>query len=120
MSKNQKDLDNATLAQHISLLDSAVKEYAIADSFKEITGLVQTLKLAEGMIALRDLLTFDVVNKLLVPLKGSKLGFLTDRDSGKNWKGEAVPPYAWETIRDVAIEAFMRGFQPINNEFNII
>lgn len=104
----------------IRRLDEAIKEYAIADTFKEAGSLSATLKLAEGMAVMRELLSADVVTKLLMPLRGSTLGFLTDRDSGKNSKGEPVEKYGWETVRDVTIEAFMRGFQPVGNEFNII
>src|SRR5690349_9721900 len=45
-----------------------------------------------------------------MPLQNSKLGFLTDKKEG----------YPWEVVRDVLCEAFLRGFHPVNNEFNII
>jgi hypothetical protein len=47
-----------------------------------------------------------------MPLQGSKLGFVTDKDAGGG--------YPAEVVREVIIEALLRGFRPVGNEFNII
>jgi hypothetical protein len=63
------------------------------------------------MNTLRDAMTEDVV-KPLMSLQGSGLGFRTDQDS----KGG----YDWQTVRDCTIEAWLRGFYHVGNEFNVI
>jgi hypothetical protein len=55
---------------------------------------------------------------VLKQLQGSKLGFLTDRDPGKDWKGEG--PYPEQVIVECAIEAVVCGARWTGNEFNIL
>lgn len=73
---------------------------------------LQTLVLAKGMHDLRQAMTKEVVDKLFMPLQGTKLGFRTDKDKDGG--------YPWEIVRDCVIEAMLRGFRPIGNELNII
>lgn len=75
----------------------------------------QALRLSEGMAAMRAALTDDVVERLFMPLMGSPLGFQTDRDNS-----DKFPPYTIGVVRDCVIEAMIRGFRPVGNEFNII
>lgn len=79
--------------------------------------LVQALQLADGIQRMREVLSLGVVEKYFMPLQGSPLGFVTDRDTPKDGQS---PGYPATVVRDVAIEAFMRGFRPIGNEMNII
>jgi hypothetical protein len=79
--------------------------------------LVQALQLADGIQRMREVLSLAVVEKYFMPLQGSPLGFVTDRDNPKDGQS---PGYPVAIVRDVAIEAFMRGFRPIGNEVNII
>jgi hypothetical protein len=72
----------------------------------------QTIVLAKGIYDLRKLMTEEIVNKIFMPLQGTKLGFRTDQD--------AKDGYAWQVVRDVVVEAVLRGFRPVGNEFNII
>jgi hypothetical protein len=55
---------------------------------------------------------------VLKMLQGSKLGFLTDRDPGKDYKNQG--PYPEAVVVDCAIEAIMRGANWTGNEFNIL
>jgi len=79
--------------------------------------LVQALQLADGIQRMREVLSLAVVEKYFMPLQGSPLGFVTDRDNPKDGQS---PGYPAAVVRDVSIEAFMRGFQTIGNEMNII
>lgn len=72
---------------------------------------------------LRGLLTQDVVKKYFIPLMGTRVGFLTDRDKPKKGRdGSLVPqePYPWYVVRDCIIDAATLGLAPIKNQFNII
>lgn len=82
-----------------------------------------TFTLASAMGQLRDLLTPDVM-KPVMDLMNSPLGFLTDRSGKPGWKnGSQTPPkplYTENEVRDVLIEATLRGFAMVGNETNII
>ncbi len=77
---------------------------------------IQAVNMARGIRALRELLTDKFVEETFMPLQGTPLGFLTDRDNAKDGPRQ----YTVAVVRDVLIEAFLRGFQPVGNEFNII
>ena len=72
-------------------------------------GIRQELMIAEAMEEMRQLLTEDIL-KSVMALQNSPVGFLTDKDSG----------YPQAVVRDVLIEATIRGFRMVNNEINII
>lgn len=67
--------------------------------------------LAEGMDVLRKALTPQMMGSIMA-IQGSALGFRTDKDKDGG--------YDVETVRDCTIEAWLRGFYHVNNEFNII
>jgi hypothetical protein len=81
--------------------------------------LEQALMLSAGMTALRDMLTEEVMQDVM-GLMNSPLGFLTDRDPARAYGDKEVKPYPLPVVRECFIEAVVRGFRPINNEFNII
>lgn len=83
----------------------------IATSEAEGNRVLKALSMARAIQGLRDLLTKDVVGDLMI-LQGTKLGFLTDKDK--------TGGYELATVRDVAIEAIIRGFRLVGNEVNII
>ncbi len=58
----------------------------------------------------------------IMPLMNSALGFLTDRNPANKDKetGKPITPYSEEVVKEVFIEATLRGFFTIGNEFNII
>jgi hypothetical protein len=53
-------------------------------------------------------------------LMNSPLGFLTDRDPARPTRDGEVKPYSVDVVRDCVIEAKLRGFHTVGNEFNII
>lgn len=72
---------------------------------------------------LRALLNEDVVTKYFMPLMGTRVGFLTDRDKPKKGRdGSLIPqePYDWQTVRDCLIDAACLGLAPVKNQINII
>lgn len=78
----------------------------------ELPALKQAVTLAAGMQHLRKALTDEIVDKVFMPLQGSPLGFITDKDKDGG--------YPREIVRECLIEALIKGAQPVNNEFNII
>lgn len=85
-------------------------------ALREMPALTQAVTLASGVRALRDLLSDDFMKKHFMPLQGTALGFLTDRDNAK----EGPREYGIAVVREVMIEALIHGFMPVGNEINII
>jgi len=69
--------------------------------------------LADAMQQLRELITVDMM-KSVMALQGSPLGFRTDKDK------EEKPGYPVEVVKEVFVEAMIRGAHMIGNETNII
>lgn len=97
-------------------IDSIVSECGML-ALRGQAPLTQALQLAEGIQRMREVLSIPVIEKYFMPLQGSPLGFVTDRDNPKDGQS---PGYPAPVVRDAAIEAFIRGFRPIGNEMNII
>jgi hypothetical protein len=70
----------------------------------------QAIMLADGMTALKDQVR-PLVPRVM-PLQGSPLGFLTDKDREGG--------YPADVVTTCLIEAVLRGVYPVGNEFNII
>lgn len=77
----------------------------------------QSLALARSVQDIRALLTPELMEPVM-ELANTPLGFLTDRASGEELK--KYGPYTVEQIKDVLIEATIRGYHPVGNEFNVI
>lgn len=84
-------------------------EMIIGDSDKG--AFTAQLRLATATVQLREMLTPEVM-KPIMALQGSALGFRTDKDSSGG--------YQVETVREVLIEATMKGFRLLGNETNVI
>lgn len=70
------------------------------------------LALARGVSQLKQILD-DEIMKEVISLRGSSLGFKTDRDS----KGQ---PYSVQEVRDAILEGLLKGARIVGNEINII
>ena len=70
------------------------------------------LAVAAGMQKLRQMITPQVL-EAVAALQNTAVGFMTDR-------GSTGKTYSPEEIRDPFIEATVRGFRAVGNEFNII
>ena len=72
---------------------------------------------------LRSLLSQEIVERFFMPLMGTRVGFLTDRDKPKKGRDGSLilqDPYPWTVVRDCIIDAATLGLAPIKNQFNII
>jgi hypothetical protein len=92
-------------------IEKAINECGIRNIAK-LPAVMKAIRLAQGMKAIRQALSDDFVLANFMPLQGTTLGFLTDLDR----KGG----YPLAVVRDCIVEAMMRGFNPVGNEFNII
>src|SRR4051794_38820181 len=101
----------------------AIDEIALqaAGVFGKAESFAEELALAQAMTDIKALLTPEVMRPIMA-LMNSDLGFRTDKDPSvwnkrDNKYNEA---YSVDVVRNVVIEARLRGFHTINNEFNII
>jgi hypothetical protein len=92
-------------------IEDIVSESGVA-ALSNMAPLQQTIMLAKGINGMREVLTDGVVKEYFMPLQGSPLGFVTDKDKDGG--------YSLEVVREVVIEALLRGFRPVGNELNII
>lgn len=104
-----------TLVESVERIDSIVAEAGVL-ALADKPALLQTVTLAKGMMELRKVLSDGIVEKYFMPLQGSPLGFMTDRQNSQNGPKE----YPVDVVRDVVIEALLRQFRTVGNEFNII
>ena len=102
--------------QALQTIDTSAIEAIVASTNHQaiaaLPALQQAVALASGIAALKRLITKEVNEALFVPLAGSKLGFLTDKDKTGGYDGP--------TIRECIIEGLLYGLRPIGNEINII
>lgn len=108
----QPPVDNATIVKNI---EGALELYGVR-KLEGLSPVAQIIKMAEGVQALKRALPDDFVRNTIMPLQGTPLGFLTDRDNPK----EGPPGYGIEVVKNVVVEAMLRGFNVVGNEFNII
>jgi hypothetical protein len=66
------------------------------------------LKRACAMQALQEVFSNQAIEKTIMNLSGTRLGFMMDKQ------------YPYNVVKNVAIEALLRGFRITGNEFNII
>lgn len=84
------------------------------------------LEVAESIEELKRYLDQDSIRVRISGLMNTSLGFRTDKDpkvsrfNRKTGKYESATPYEYEVVKDVVIEALLRGLQLVGNQFNII
>lgn len=87
---------------------------------KGLIGFEKAHKVSTAILELEKLLD-DNYMKPIMALQGTTLGFKTDKDlkkeNGSYVKGDGYPV---SVVRRCLIEAVLKGYQPTNNEFNII
>jgi len=101
-------------SKQLAVLDEVASQCDIAlrEAGNNVSG---ALAVAENMQRLRQLITPKMLESLAA-LQGTALGFRTDRRNAKSGPKE----YSADELRDPFIEATVRGFRAIGNEFNII
>jgi hypothetical protein len=106
MSSIPKDIETALAKIDAVVADSPLMK---TDSVSQVQRSVQ---MSLAIKAVKSLLTPAMIDNYFMHLQGTALGFLTDKDKSGG--------YDAQTLQDVIAEAMLRGFYPINNEFNVI
>ena len=103
--------------QQLAALDEVAQECSLAvhEAGNNISG---ALAVAERMQQLRTLITPPMLSAVSA-LQNTAVGFMTDRGSSKGRDG-LPQTYSPDELRDPFIEATVRGFRAVGNEFNII
>lgn len=70
------------------------------------------LRVAQVAKLVKDALTVDIVNEIIMPLKNCDFGWRTDETRDK--------VYMTEQVRDMWVSAVLVGAAPVNNEVNMI
>ncbi len=89
----------------IDEIGKACESYALSRSFHK------AISVAKAMREMQELMQGEVLQHVLY-LQGSPLGFVTDKDKDGGYQPAVV--------RDVVIEATLRGLSVVGNEFNIL
>lgn len=120
----QKPSDREALKSSMARLDAIANESALLSTQGSPFTLAVTMANAIGEI--REALTDEVMNSVIMPLMNSKLGFRTDKDPArpawdkKTSRYASPEPYGVEIVRECAIEAILRGLPIVGNCWNII
>lgn len=109
----EKAPERAGLLEDVLKLEELAKKYSV-DELGLMASFHRTLAVADGLEAFRTAMSPAVMKKIMA-LRGSSLGFRTDRDTSQN-----KPAYTETEVKECAIEALLRGFLLVGNEFNII
>lgn len=111
----QKRASLSAVANEIDEIAGAVQLYDARDG-----GLAQQLAVAQAVVDMRSLLTDEVMQPVMA-LMNTGLGFVTDQDPNRPSRNNPSPkPYSVAVVREVVIEAKLRGFNLVGQEFNII
>lgn len=105
-----------TMATELAEIDHLASEAALisADSAGSIS---KAIAMAGAMQSLRERISGPILKELM-KLRGSRLGFLVDRDNQRGDKQRAEYPET--VIRDALIEGLVKGARAVGNEINII
>jgi hypothetical protein len=100
------------LQENFAKLDQFAAENSITSLVSGDTGaFVATLRMSQAVGALREMITPEMM-KPVMDLQGSALGFRTDKDKEGG--------YTMAVVKEVLIEATLKGFRMVANETNII
>lgn len=96
----------------VSVLQQCADE---AQALVGVEAMERTFVTAAIMKRIREELAKPGVMTAIASLQNSAVGFMTDRPNSKN-----PAPYTEKDLVDPTAEALIRGFLPINNEYNVI
>jgi len=102
-------------AEVIAELDACAAKAAEVARIGDGQAFSKAFAIAEVMVEIRAALCKPGVMDIIDQLKGSAIGFQTDRDNGKNG-----PPYRPEELVEPVLEAIMYGVPLVGNNMNVI
>lgn len=117
-------------AQPLTAISSSTASALEAAATQAVTGftaassgsIMAQLEVATNIEQLRTLFDAPEIKARIIALQDTPIGFRTDKDPKvKNFKtGQYNTPYPYEIVKDIVIEALLRGLQLVGNQFNII
>jgi hypothetical protein len=131
-SQNQsKEVQTREIQGPIEISEDLITsmEKTITDCLPATSTASQTIKdslvIANGLNSLRTFFQNEDVKKLINTMRGSALGFLTDKEAGKKWNGKKqkmvdVVPYTYDEVVEALIPPMLEGYRFTGNEINII
>lgn len=99
------------MASQTTAIKDIINTYGLVALQGKDNELDRMVLLAEGMSALQNAITPEMMDKIMA-MQGTKLGFRTDKDNASGYQAGIV--------KDVTIEALLRGANMTGNEVNII
>jgi len=117
-------------AQPLAVIPQATASALEAAATQAVTGftaassgsILAQLEVAANIEQLRTLFDDPQIKARIIALQDAPIGFRTDKDPKiKNFKtNQYNAPYPYEIVKDIVIEASLRGLQLVGNQFNII
>lgn len=108
-----------SLATQLDEAEKAIEEVSkkcAPSALVAMNALRKSVMLSKGIRLLEKALTHQLMDAYIMPLQGSPLGYLTDRQNAKS----GPTSYSEEEVKAVMTEAIIRGLQFVGNEINII
>jgi hypothetical protein len=105
-----------------SALEAAATQAVTGFTAASSGSILAQLEVAANIETLRTLFDDPQIKARIIALQDAPIGFRTDKDPKiKNFKtGQYNTPYPYEIVKDIVIEASLRGLQLVGNQFNII
>ena len=91
---------------------------ALADP--EMSAPDRTILAAFALVELKKALDGPILDKVIMPLMNTNIGFQTDKNPAKSWGGRDIVPYDREIVLECAAEAWLHGLPMYGNMWNII
>jgi hypothetical protein len=113
----------AAISEDTALALEAAATQAVTGFTAASSGsILAQLEVAANIETLRTLFDDPQIKARIIALQDAPIGFRTDRDPKiKNFQtGQNNVPYPYEIVKDIAIEASLRGLMLVGNQFNIL
>lgn len=112
----------ATLVKPTTMtaLEAAYDTYLGALADPSLNQAERTVLSSVGVLELRKALSGEILDKIIMPLMNTGVGFDTDRNPAKAQEGRGVTPYGKDVVLECATEAILRGLPVVGNGWNII
>jgi hypothetical protein len=105
-----------------SALEAAATQAVTGFTAASSGSILAQLEVAANIEQLRTLFDDPQIKARIIALQDAPIGFRTDKDPKiKNFRtAQYNTPYPYEIVKDIVIEASLRGLQLVGNQFNII
>jgi hypothetical protein len=105
-----------------SALEAAATQAVTGFTAASSGSILAQLEVAANIETLRTLFDDPQIKARIIALQDAPIGFRTDKDPKikKFETNQCNTPYSYNVVKDIVIEASLRGLQLVGNQFNII